>query len=120
MQQINALIAIVNDLIWHNAVLIIVLLTGILFTIWTRFCQLRSLTHGFALLGGKYSDPAAPGAISHFQALSAAISGTVGLGNIGGVAIAVSLGGPGAVFWMWVVGFVGMALKLTEVTLSML
>ena len=120
MQEINAVIATINDLIWHNAVLIVVLLTGILFTIWTRFSQLRSLTHGFALLGGKYADPSAPGAISHFQALSAAISGTVGLGNIGGVAIAVSLGGPGAVFWMWVVGFVGMALKLTEVTLSML
>ena len=65
-------------------------------------------------------DPADPGAINHFQALSAALSATVGLGNIGGVALAIALGGPGAVFWMWVVGFFGMALKLTEVTLSML
>jgi AGCS family alanine or glycine:cation symporter len=120
MQQLNSVIATINDLIWHNAVLIVVLLTGILFTIWTRFCQFRSLTHGFALLSGRYKSPGAPGAISHFEALSAAISGTVGLGNIGGVAIAVSLGGPGAVFWMWLVGFVGMALKLIEVTLSML
>lgn len=120
MSTINAFIATVNDLIWHNAVLVIVLLAGVLFTIWSRFCQLRSLTHGVVLLGGRYRDPSAPGAISHFQALSAAISGTVGLGNIGGVAIAVSLGGPGAVFWMWLVGFVGMALKFTEVTLSMI
>jgi alanine or glycine:cation symporter, AGCS family len=120
MHAVNAFIAVVNDLIWHNAVIIVVLLTGVLFTLWTRFCQLTSLSHGFALLSGRYADPSAPGAISHFQALSGALSGTVGLGNIGGVAIAVSLGGPGAVFWMWVVGFVGMALKMVEVTLSML
>src|SRR5690606_10461135 len=67
-----------------------------------------------------YDHGDAPGAISHFQALSAALSATVGLGNIGGVAIAIALGGPGAVFWMWVVGFAGMALKTAEVTLSML
>ncbi len=69
------------------------------------------------MLRGRYDDPDDPGAINHFQALSAALSATVGLGNIGGVALAISLGGPGAVFWMWLVGFVGMALKLTEVTL---
>ena len=72
------------------------------------------------MLRGLYDDKNDPGAINHFQALSAALSATVGLGNIGGVAIAVALGGPGAVFWMWMVGIFGMALKLTEVTLSML
>ena len=67
-----------------------------------------------------YDNPDDPGAINHFQALSAALSATVGLGNIGGVALAIALGGPGAVFWMWVIGLAGMALKTTEVTLSML
>jgi AGCS family alanine or glycine:cation symporter len=101
-------------------VLYTVLGVGVLFTIWSVFCQYRALTHGVAVTRGKYDDPDDPGAINHFQALSAALSATVGLGNIGGVAIAISLGGPGAVFWMWVVGAVGMALKTTEVTLAML
>jgi alanine or glycine:cation symporter, AGCS family len=85
-------------------------------TIWSRFGQYRALTHGFQVIRGRYDEPDDPGAINHFQALSAALSATVGLGNIGGVALAISLGGPGAVFWMWVVGFFGMAIKLTEVT----
>ncbi len=91
-----------------------------LFTIWSGFCQYRALTHGTAVLRGLYDDPNDPGAINHFQALSAALSATVGLGNIGGVALAVALGGPGAIFWMWMVGIFGMAIKLTEVTLSMM
>jgi AGCS family alanine or glycine:cation symporter len=91
-----------------------------LLLVWTKFGPLVALTHGVAVIRGKYDDKKDPGAISHFQALSAALSATVGLGNIGGVALAVSLGGPGAVFWMWVVGIAGMALKMTEVTQSML
>jgi len=109
-----------NDVLWHNWVLYSVLGTGVLFTIWTRFCQYRSLTHGVAVIRGKYDKKTDPGAINHFQALSAALSATVGLGNIGGVALAIALGGPGAVFWMWVIGFVGMALKATEVMQAML
>jgi len=109
-----------NAFLWHNAVLFIILATGIVFTVWSRFCQFRALTHGVQVIRGKYDNVADPGAITHFQALSAALSATVGLGNIGGVAMAISLGGPGAVFWMWVVGFFGMALKTTEVTLAML
>lgn len=120
MDQFNALIASVNGLLWHNYVLYTVLAAGLLFTLWSGFSQYRSLTHGLAVLGGRYKQPDAPGALSHFQALSAALSATVGLGNIGGVAIALALGGPGAVFWMWVVGFLGMSLKLAEVTLAML
>ncbi len=116
MSFFNAL----NAVIWHNWVLYAVLVTGVLFTVWSGFCQYRALTHGVAITRGKYDDPGDPGAISHFQALSAALSATVGLGNIGGVALAISLGGPGAVFWMWVVGLSGMAVKMTEVTLTML
>jgi AGCS family alanine or glycine:cation symporter len=73
-----------------------------------------------AAVRGKFDDSHDPGAISHFQALSTALSATVGLGNIAGVALAIALGGPGALFWMWIVGVVGMALKMTEVTQSML
>ena len=120
MEQINALMEKVNSVLWHDAVLILVLLTGIVLTVWSRFAQYRAVTHGFQVLRGRYDDPDDPGAINHFQALSAALSATVGLGNIGGVALAISLGGPGAVFWMWVVGLFGMAIKLTEVNLSML
>jgi AGCS family alanine or glycine:cation symporter len=120
MQELNSLLATLNGILWHDAVLFVVLGTGILFTVWSGFCQYRALTHGVQVVRGVYDDPKDPGAINHFQALSAALSATVGLGNIGGVALAIALGGPGAVFWMWVVGFVGMAIKVTEVTLSML
>lgn len=115
----NAL-AWVSAIVWHPAVLLVLLAAGVLFTLWSRFVQFRSLTHGSALVLGRYPDEdQGEGAISHFQALSAALSATVGVGNIGGVALAIALGGPGAVFWMWIVGFLGMSLKSTEVTLSM-
>jgi AGCS family alanine or glycine:cation symporter len=120
MNGVNETISAINAVLWHDYVLFALLGTGLLFTIWSRFCQYRALTHGVRVTRGAYDNPADPGAINHFQALSAALSATVGLGNIGGVAIAISLGGPGAVFWMWVVGIVGMALKTTEVTLAML
>lgn len=120
MTGFDLLLTTLNAILWHNSVLLILLGTGVVFTVWSGFSQYRSLTHGVQVLRGGYDDPDDPGAISHFQALSAALSATVGLGNIGGVALAISLGGPGAVFWMWIVGFFGMAVKLTEVTLSML
>ena len=120
MEGLNNFLTTLNNVLWHNSVLFVVLGTGVLFTVWSGFCQYRAVTHGFKVIRGSYDDPNDPGAINHFQALSAALSATVGLGNIGGVALAISLGGPGAVFWMWVVGLFGMALKLTEVTLSMM
>ena len=120
MDQFTKTLEFLNGVIWHDYVLLIVLGVGVLFTVWSGFGQYRALTHGVAVIRGKYDDARDPGAINHFQALSTALSGTVGLGNIAGVAIAVSLGGPGAVFWMWMVGIVGMCLKMTEVTQSML
>ena len=120
MTGFDNFLGVLNDILWHDSVLFVVLGTGILFTIWSRFSQFRAMTHGWAVIRGRYDDPNDPGAINHFQALSAALSATVGLGNIGGVALAIALGGPGAVFWMWVVGMLGMSVKLTEVTLSML
>ncbi len=120
MGSLNDVMATMNNILWHNVVLFVLLGTGIVLTIWSRFSQGVALTHGWKVIRGHYDDPDDPGAINHFQALSAALSATVGLGNIGGVALAIALGGPGAVFWMWIVGFFGMSIKLTEVTLSML
>ena len=116
----DAFLTQINAILWHEFVLYIMVFTGLTFTFWSGFGQYRALTHGVSVIRGRYDDPDDPGAINHFQALSTALSATVGLGNIGGVAIAISLGGPGAVFWMWIIGFLGMATKLTEVTLSML
>ena len=116
----NQSLAFINSIIWHQYVIFLLLIVGIIFTICTRFTQFRSLTHGFAVVMGKYDKNDDPGSISHFQALSAALSATVGVGNIGGTAIAISLGGPGALFWMWIVGLLGMALKTIEVTVAMI
>jgi alanine or glycine:cation symporter, AGCS family len=120
MDTFTALIGGINNVVWHDYALLTVLGVGILFTLWSGFGQYRALTHGTAIVRGKFDDKADPGVINHFQALSTALSATVGLGNVAGVAIAISLGGPGALFWMWVVGVFGMALKMTEVTQSML
>jgi AGCS family alanine or glycine:cation symporter len=120
LDQFNAMIGSITAFLFQDAFLFALLGTGVLFTIWSGFGQFRAITHGTAVLRGLYDDKSDPGAINHFQALSAALSATVGLGNIGGVALAVALGGPGAVFWMWLVGLLGMSIKLTEVTLSML
>jgi len=100
-------------------IMVIMLLgTGIYLTLRLGFIQLRRLGHGFAVTSGKYDDPEEPGDVSHFQALTTALSATVGIGNIAGVALAIHLGGPGALFWMWVTAFLGMATKYTEVTLA--
>ncbi len=89
-------------------------------TFYFRFINLRGFVQGFRVLRGDYSDPEAPGQVTHFQALTTAISGTVGLGNIAGVAIAVSIGGPGATFWMILAGFLGMSSKFCECTLGVM
>ena len=92
--------------------------TGVFLTVRLGFIQLRHLGHGFAVTSGHYDDPNEPGDVSHFQALTTALSATVGIGNIAGVAIAIHWGGPGALFWMWVTAGLGMATKYTEVTLA--
>ena len=88
------------------------------FTLYFGFIQFRVIGHSLALVSGKYSDPDDAGEVSHFQALATALSGTVGLGNIAGVAVAVSIGGAGATFWMILAGLLGMASKFTECTLG--
>lgn len=88
------------------------------FTLYFAFIQFRAVGHAVALVRGDYSDPENAGEVSHFQALATALSGTVGLGNIAGVAVAVGIGGPGATFWMILAGLLGMASKFTECTLG--
>ncbi|MGI9352065.1 MAG: alanine/glycine:cation symporter family protein [Rhizobiaceae bacterium] len=88
------------------------------FTLYFGFIQFRAFRHSISLVKGDYSDPNDAGEVSHFQALATALSGTVGLGNIAGVAVAVGIGGPGATFWMILAGLMGMASKFTECTLG--
>ncbi len=88
------------------------------FTLYFGFIQFRAFGHAISLVKGDYSDPKDAGEVSHFQALATALSGTVGLGNIAGVAVAVGIGGPGATFWMIAAGLLGMASKFTECTLG--
>ncbi len=114
------LMSSISGFLWGPWTFFVLMGSGILFTIWTKFVQYRAVSHGIDVVRGVYDDPDDPGAINHFQALSAALSATVGLGNIGGVAMAIALGGPGALFWMWVVGFLGMAIKTVEVTLALM
>ncbi|MDE0870643.1 MAG: alanine/glycine:cation symporter family protein [Flavobacteriales bacterium] len=99
-------------------VLIWLLAGAVFFTFYYRFINIRAFGHAFDVVRGKYDNPEHPGEVSHFQALTAALSGTVGVGNIAGVAFAVSLGGPGATFWMIVAGLLGMSSKFVECTLG--
>ncbi|MFC1232119.1 alanine/glycine:cation symporter family protein [Streptomyces sp. Sce081] len=91
---------------------------GLVFTSWFGLIQARKLKLALEIVRGKYDEDGSPGEVNHFQALTAAVSGTVGLGNIAGVAVAVSIGGPGATFWMILCGLLGMATKFVEVTLG--
>ena len=99
-------------------VIIILLTAATIFTVYFRFINFRGFKLAIDTVRGVYSDPNEKGEVSHFQALTAALSGTVGLGNIAGVAIAISIGGPGATFWMIIAGLIGMSSKFVECTLG--
>ena len=92
--------------------------TGLFFTIYLKFPQIRYFRHALKVVRGKFDRKGDEGDATHFQALATALSGTVGTGNIGGVALAIHLGGPAALFWMLVTAFLGMTTKFVEVTLS--
>ena len=115
--RLDAWTGIMVDWAWSIFLVVLLIGAGVFFTI-RGGLPLRHIGHTFAILRGKYDDASAPGEISHLQALSAALSATVGMGNIAGVAIALVHGGPGAVFWMWVAGLVGTATKFFTCTLS--
>ena len=120
MNQFEQFWIIVVDLFWGLPLVVFILSTGIYFAYISRLKPLTGFFHAFAILSGKYDRKDDPGELSHFQALTVALSGTIGMGNIAGVAIAISLGGAGAVFWMWVAGLFGMVIKFFTCTLSCL
>ena len=93
---------------------------GLFFTIYLRFINFRGFKHAIDIVRGKFVESGDPGQISQFQALTTAVSGTVGIGNIAGVAVAISIGGPGATFWLIVAGLLGMSTKLAECTLGVM
>ncbi len=104
--------------VWGMWLVFLLVGSGIILTITNGFPQFRGFRHAIKVVRGRFDDPKEKGEINHFQALTAALSATVGLGNIAGVAVAVTAGGPGAIFWMWVCGFLGMATKYAECTLA--
>lgn len=107
-------------LLWGNPLTLCALVgTGLYLTWRLRWIQVRGLRHALELIRGKYHSPQSSGEVSHFQALSTALSGTIGTGNIAGVATAISLGGPGALFWMWITALAGMATKFAECSLAL-
>ena len=121
MDIINNFFAELSNFLWGNfGVANLVIGGGIFFLIYSRLTPFRYFKHAFEILLGKHDDPDDEGQISHFQALSTALSSTVGIGNIAGVAVAISLGGPGALFWMWISAIVGMATKFFTCSLGIM
>jgi AGCS family alanine or glycine:cation symporter len=114
-----SLINTVSNWVWGPITIVLLVGTGIYLTFRMGFIQFRGLPHAIQLIRGKYDRPEDTGEITHFQALSTALSATIGVGNIAGVATAIAAGGPGAVFWMWVTAVFGSALKFTSCTLSL-
>lgn len=105
---------------WGTPLVVLLCGGGLFFMIYSGFTPFRYFGHAIQVLRGKYDDPDDPGDINHFQALASALAATVGLGNISGVAVAIAMGGPGAVFWMWVSAFLGIATKFFTCTLSIM
>jgi len=118
LDEVSRFLGKIAGYIWSMPLVILLVGTGVYFSIRLIFPQFRRIGHAIAIARGKYDNPDDPGEITHFQALCAALSATVGVGNIAGVAIALHAGGPGAVFWMWIAALFGMVTKYAECTLS--
>lgn len=117
-EVLNSWIQAYNEYVGGYALLILLIPTGIFFTFYLKFLQVSKFSHALGIVAGKYTTKKTKGDVSSFRALTTALSATVGTGNIVGVALAIHFGGPGAIFWIWVVGFFGMMLKLVECTLA--
>lgn len=120
IDNIEAIATTIADLAWGPWLLVLLLGGGSVFLIRSRFTPFRYLPHAIDLVRGKYDNPDDPGQISHFKALSAALAGTIGMGNIAGVALAIAIGGPGAIFWMWMTAILGMATKFFTCSLAVM
>lgn len=118
MESIEKFVGTINSLVWGPYMLALLVGTGLFLTIRLRFISFRYLPYALKLAFSRHQDESSRGDINHFQALMTALAATIGTGNIAGVATAVTLGGPGAVFWMWSTALVGMATKYTEAVLS--
>jgi alanine or glycine:cation symporter, AGCS family len=115
---LNSWIQAYNEYVGSYAILIMLIPTGIFFTFYLKFLQVSKFKHAIQIVAGKWTSKKTKGDVSSFKALTTALSATVGTGNIVGVALAIHFGGPGSIFWIWVVGFLGMGLKLVECTLA--
>jgi AGCS family alanine or glycine:cation symporter len=120
LQQLEQFFNAWADLMWGTPLVVLLVGGGLFFMFYSGFGPYKYFGHALRLLSGKLDDPNDPGRIPHAQALSTALSGTIGLGNIAGVAIAISIGGPGAVFWMWITAIVGVATKFYTASLSVM
>lgn len=120
MEQLNQLISDFASYAWGLPLLILLIGGGLYLLILSRFLPFRLFGHALSVLRGKYDNPHDPGEITHFQALTTALSSTIGMGNIAGVAVAISIGGPGAVFWMWVSAIIGMSTKFFTAALAIM
>jgi AGCS family alanine or glycine:cation symporter len=109
-----------SDLAWGTPLLVLLLGGGLFFLLYSRLLPFRYFSHAVAILRGKYDNPDEPGQINHYQALSTALAATVGMGNITGVALAITMGGPGAIFWMWVSALLGVTTKYFTCTLAVM
>ena len=103
---------------WGPWLLVLLLGGGFYFLVRSKFAPFFYLRHGLDLVRGKYDNPNDPGHISHFSALTAGMAGTIGMGNIAGVALAIQIGGPGAIFWMWMTAILGIATKFFTCSLA--
>ncbi len=115
---VDSVIQAYNEYVGGYAVLFVLIPTGLFFIFRLKFLNVTRLWHSILVVAGKYDKKSDKGDVNHFKALTTALSATVGTGNIVGVSLAIYLGGPGAIFWMWVTGFLGMILKYAECTLS--
>ncbi|WP_055443261.1 alanine/glycine:cation symporter family protein [Lacinutrix himadriensis] len=120
MQKLDQFIADFASFVWGLPLLILLIGGGFYLLVLSRFLPFRYLGHAIQVLRGKYDNPDDAGEITHFQALTTALSSTIGMGNIAGVAVAISIGGPGAVFWMWVSAIIGMATKFFTSSLAIM
>lgn len=109
-----------SDLAWGTPLLVLLLGGGLFFLIYSRMLPFRYFRHAVAILLGRYDNPDEPGQINHYQALSTALAATVGMGNISGVALAITMGGPGAIFWMWISAILGVTTKYFTCTLAVM
>lgn len=120
MKKLEQITAAFSDFMWGTPLIILLLGGGFFFLIYSRFLPFRYFRHAINIIRGKYDNPDEPGQINHFEAFATALSATVGMGNVSGVAVAIATGGPGAIFWMWVSAFFGITTKFFTCTLAVM